>query len=149
MKRIFCLICFLIFLVPFVAFSQKASQDNPRIYKINRYGGQSASLFLKTITINQNQTIVDFTAEGGGWAQLYKKDTPYAMFIKGKISGKRYELIDAIGISWYPEKTKFHGNLKFKVIFERIDDIDTEIDIIEGNEKFEDSSFTIRNIELK
>jgi hypothetical protein len=149
MKKYLNLIVLLLLIVTFSSFAQESVQTNPRVYKINRYGGQDADLFLKTITIDQNQSIFDFSLEGGGWAKLYKKGSSGAMWVKGKISNKRYEILDASGISWAPEKTKFKGNLKFKVIFERIDDVDTVVDVIEGDEKFEGDSFTIRNIELK
>jgi hypothetical protein len=151
MHRLNYVICFLLFIAPSVASPQVSSEGTNRVCQINKSAPADTNLVLNRITIDRSQAVFDFTFNGPGWVRLYKPGSPHALFVESKSSGKRYDIIDASGVSWAPDKTQVSKgqSVRFKVIFEKIDAEDQEIDLIEGDEKVSGKVTSIPNIRLE
>ena len=151
MYRLTYVICFLLLIAPSVASSQVSGEGANRVCQINKPAPADANLVLNRITIDRSQSVFDFTFNGPGWVRLYRPGSPHALVVESKSTGKRYDVIDASGVSWAPDKTQVNKgqSVRFKVIFEKIDAEDQEIDLMEGDGKVSGKVTSIPDIKLE
>lgn len=87
--------------------------------------GDGAKLYLTRITLNPNQTILEFNGSNFVWCNIDSK-------CKIIVDGKSYFLTNAIGIPVSPEKINGQ-NIKFSLIFPAIPTDSKKLDFIESD----------------
>ena len=135
------------------AMSVSSAFAEDRVYLINKVSNTEPMLMMNTVTLMEDETVIDFTWKTRGVTQnlgVYLAGHEMAFYIKDPKSSQKYYLLDVKGIAIRPGRT-IVGNgesINFRLTFEKIPM--TRFHLIEGQGgETDETAWVFLNVKLK